>query len=53
MNTANNVWKTIKVPITDKLMTGIEPYDINMIDYKDSSYFDNLQRKMGWGRRGN
>ena len=31
MNTANNVWKTIKVPITDKLMTGSEPYDINMI----------------------
>ena len=28
-------------------------YDINMIDYKDSSYFDNLQQKMGWGRRGN
>ena len=29
------------------------PYDINMIDYKDSNYFDNLQQKMGWGRRGN
>ena len=27
-------------------------YEIYMIDYKDSNYFDNLQRKMGWGKRG-
>ena len=36
-----------------KIIIEKAPYDINMIDYKDSSYFDNLQRKMGWGRRGN
>ena len=27
-------------------------YDIHMIDYEDYNYFDNLQRKMGWGKRG-
>lgn len=36
-----------------KIIIKKAPYDINMIDYKDSNYFDNLQRKMGWGRRGN
>ena len=35
-----------------KIIIKKAPYDINMIDYKDSNYFDNLQRKMGWGRRG-
>ena len=35
-----------------KIIINKAPYDINMIDYKDSNYFDNLQRKMGWGRRG-
>ena len=28
------------------------PFDIQMIDFKDSNYFDILQRKMGWGKRG-
>jgi len=27
-------------------------FDIQMIDFKDSNYFDILQRKMGWGKRG-
>ena len=36
-----------------KIIIKKAPYDINMIDYKDSNYFDNLQQKMGWGRRGN
>jgi NAD+ kinase len=36
-----------------KIIIKKAPYDINMIDYKDSDYFDNLQQKMGWGRRGN
>ena len=27
-------------------------YEIYMIDYKDSNYFDNLQEKMGWGKMG-
>ena len=35
-----------------KILIEKAPYDIYMIDYKDSNYFDTLQRKMGWGRRG-
>lgn len=35
-----------------KIVIKKAPYDIYMIDYKDYNYFDNLQRKMGWGKRG-
>ena len=35
-----------------KIIIKKAPYDIHMIDYEDYNYFDNLQRKMGWGKRG-
>ena len=25
---------------------------VNLIDFKDSDYFDTLRTKMGWGKRG-
>ena len=27
-------------------------YDINLIDFEDSDYFETLRTKMGWGTRG-
>ena len=35
-----------------KILISKAPYEIYMINYKDSNYFDTLQRKMGWGKRG-
>ena len=28
------------------------PFDIKMITFKDSNYFQTLRLKMGWGKRG-
>ena len=28
------------------------PFEIRMIDFEDSNYFQTLRRKMGWGKRG-
>ena len=27
-------------------------FSVNLIDFKDSDYFDTLRTKMGWGKRG-
>ena len=35
-----------------KIIIQKSPYDIRMISFKDSNYFQTLMLKMGWGRRG-
>jgi NAD+ kinase len=27
-------------------------YDVKLVDFKDSDYFETLRTKMGWGKRG-
>jgi len=43
--TCNNVWKTITNPITNKLIQGIESYDINkVVDSVDKGYYISQNR---------
>ena len=35
-----------------KIIIQKSPYDIRMISFKDSNYFQTLMLKMGWGKRG-
>ncbi|MEA1880977.1 MAG: NAD(+)/NADH kinase [Candidatus Marinimicrobia bacterium] len=35
-----------------KIIIQRAPFEIRMIDFKDSNYFYTLSRKMGWGKRG-
>ena len=36
----------------DKIYIQRAPFEIRMIDFEDSNYFQTLRRKMGWGKRG-
>jgi NAD+ kinase len=36
----------------DKIFIQRAPFEIRMIDFEDSNYFQTLRRKMGWGKRG-
>lgn len=36
----------------DKIYIQRAPFEIRMIDFVDSNYFQTLRRKMGWGKRG-
>ena len=36
----------------DKIFIQRAPFEIRMIDFEDSNYFQILRRKMGWGKRG-
>jgi NAD+ kinase len=36
----------------DKIFIQRAPFEIRMIDFEDSNYFQTLRKKMGWGKRG-
>jgi NAD+ kinase len=36
-----------------KVIINKSSYKINMITFSDSNYFQTLNQKMGWGKRGN